>query len=167
MADTKITGLSQDTNPLASDVIVTVDDPGGTAVNKKATLQNIIEIKPVVNRLGGTPPGNRIDFIFRPLLFSLIGPGGGTAYGRISCGDLIRTIYCSDITETFTYSISKDEVNWVESTDPYQAYLTYTCDDTGGQQVYVKVTDGQGNFSATNNIVIIVADDDELCGGGA
>lgn len=42
MADTKITDLTEDTTPLATDLLVTVDDPGGSPVNKKATIANVI-----------------------------------------------------------------------------------------------------------------------------
>jgi hypothetical protein len=41
-ADTKVTGLTADTAPTSDDLVMTVDDPGGTPVNKKATLANTI-----------------------------------------------------------------------------------------------------------------------------
>ena len=42
MADVKITELPEDTSPDSADVTITVDDPGGTPVTKKATWANII-----------------------------------------------------------------------------------------------------------------------------
>lgn len=42
MAAAKITALTEDTAPASTDLGVTVDDPAGTPVTKKATLANII-----------------------------------------------------------------------------------------------------------------------------
>lgn len=42
MADQKITQLTPDTAPTTDDVIVTVNDPGGTPANKKVTLGNLL-----------------------------------------------------------------------------------------------------------------------------
>jgi len=42
MADTKITNLTEDTLPLETDLVMTVDDPAGTPVNKKVTLANLL-----------------------------------------------------------------------------------------------------------------------------
>lgn len=41
MADTKISGLTEDTDPTSDDLLVMVNDPGGTPVSRKATLSNI------------------------------------------------------------------------------------------------------------------------------
>lgn len=41
MADSKITALSEDTAPSATDLLLTVDDPSGTPANKKATIANV------------------------------------------------------------------------------------------------------------------------------
>jgi hypothetical protein len=41
MADQKISELTADTSPTADDLIVTVNDPGGTPTNKKVTLGNL------------------------------------------------------------------------------------------------------------------------------
>lgn len=42
MADTKVTGLSELTEPDGLDLIYVVDDPGGSPASKKATLQNAL-----------------------------------------------------------------------------------------------------------------------------
>lgn len=42
MADAKITDLTADATPTSDDVIVAVNDPGGTPANKKVTLANAI-----------------------------------------------------------------------------------------------------------------------------
>lgn len=41
MADQKITQLTEDTSPSSDDLIVTVNDPGGTPTNKKVQLVNL------------------------------------------------------------------------------------------------------------------------------
>jgi hypothetical protein len=38
----KTTALTEDTAPLAADLIATVDDPGGTPISKKAQISNIV-----------------------------------------------------------------------------------------------------------------------------
>lgn len=43
MADTKITGLTADTSPSSSDIVPTVKDPGGTPLNRKVTLVNLVK----------------------------------------------------------------------------------------------------------------------------
>ena len=43
MADQKITDLTEDTAPAATDLLVTVDNPGGSPVNKKVTVANLGE----------------------------------------------------------------------------------------------------------------------------
>jgi hypothetical protein len=43
MANLKITELTADTTPVASDVSVIVDDPAGTPVTKKVTLGNLLK----------------------------------------------------------------------------------------------------------------------------
>ena len=45
MADTKITALTEDTAPLTTDLVMTVDDPGGSPVNKKVTIANLLRTK--------------------------------------------------------------------------------------------------------------------------
>ncbi len=40
---TKVTQLPEDTTPLHADLLLTVDDPDGTPVSKKATIANVIK----------------------------------------------------------------------------------------------------------------------------
>ena len=42
MANTKTTGLTEDTDPQPSDLLYTVDDPGGTPSSKKALISNVV-----------------------------------------------------------------------------------------------------------------------------
>ncbi len=41
MADTKVTGLTEDTAPASDSLVYTVDAPGGTPVSRKTTLANL------------------------------------------------------------------------------------------------------------------------------
>jgi len=41
MADQKITELTEDTTPISTDIVATVDDPGGSPVTKKVTVGNL------------------------------------------------------------------------------------------------------------------------------
>lgn len=42
MADTKITALTADNTPTSDDLVVTVNDPGGTPANRKVTAGNLV-----------------------------------------------------------------------------------------------------------------------------
>ncbi|MBU0598882.1 hypothetical protein KKF61_07930 [Patescibacteria group bacterium] len=44
MADSKISQLTEDTSPSVDDFLVTVDDPGGTPISKKAAIANVIKV---------------------------------------------------------------------------------------------------------------------------
>lgn len=44
MADSKISALAADTSPTADDLVVLVNDPGGTPANKKATIANLLKL---------------------------------------------------------------------------------------------------------------------------
>jgi hypothetical protein len=55
MADSKITGLTADTTPTGTDLIVTVDDVAGTPTNKKVTLDNLAASVPFSSRYTGLP----------------------------------------------------------------------------------------------------------------
>lgn len=64
-ADSKLTDLTEDASPTADDLLYTVDDPGGTPVSKKATIENILGIHTedttdahAASAIGFTPAGN-------------------------------------------------------------------------------------------------------------
>lgn len=42
MADTKITGLTENTTPITTDILPMVDDPAGTAVTQKVSIANLL-----------------------------------------------------------------------------------------------------------------------------
>lgn len=48
MANTKISALTADTAPTADDLVVTVNDPGGTPATRKATVTNFTKAIPAV-----------------------------------------------------------------------------------------------------------------------
>ena len=43
MADAKITALTAETAPVATDLLVMVDDPAGTPVTEKVTMQDVVQ----------------------------------------------------------------------------------------------------------------------------
>ena len=44
MADTKITGLTEDTTPSLTDQVLTVKDPGGTPLSRKVQITNMLKL---------------------------------------------------------------------------------------------------------------------------
>ena len=50
MADTKTTALTENTTPAASDIMMIVDDPGGSAATQKITVTNLATL---INSLSG------------------------------------------------------------------------------------------------------------------
>lgn len=53
MADSKISDLTADATPTSDDLIVTVNDPGGSPANRKVTIANLLK---VVNGLSSVTP---------------------------------------------------------------------------------------------------------------
>jgi hypothetical protein len=43
MADIKVTALSEESTPISTDIVMMVDDPGGTPVSKKVEIGNLIK----------------------------------------------------------------------------------------------------------------------------
>ena len=59
MADTKITALTADTAPTTDDLLVSVDDAGGTPVNKKVTIASLqVLLAKTLNALTFFPADN-------------------------------------------------------------------------------------------------------------
>lgn len=57
-ADTKITGMTADTSPTADDLVVTVNDPGGSPANRKSTLGNVLKLRTVATNTPLSGGGN-------------------------------------------------------------------------------------------------------------
>lgn len=65
MADQKITALTADASPTGDDLIVTVQDPGGTPVNRKVTLANLATyLAGALTGLGASNISNRTRSVF-------------------------------------------------------------------------------------------------------
>lgn len=66
MADAKITQLSEDTGLVLTDLLATVEDPGGTPVTKKATIANVLALAYPVGSIyistNSTNPGTSLGF---------------------------------------------------------------------------------------------------------
>ncbi|KPJ89943.1 MAG: hypothetical protein AMJ53_15245 [Gammaproteobacteria bacterium SG8_11] len=76
MADTKASGLTENTAPAAEDLIYTIDDPSGTPASRKTTLANLLKfysgltedttptsdaVLAYLNDVGGTPAARKMD----------------------------------------------------------------------------------------------------------
>lgn len=48
MADTKITALTENTAPIATDILPMVDDPSGTALTQKVSVANLFTVREIV-----------------------------------------------------------------------------------------------------------------------
>lgn len=73
MADTKTTGLTENTAPVTTDLMYMVDDPGGSALSQKMTLATM---RAFVKATGGreliaenTPTGNSTSFASIPATY--------------------------------------------------------------------------------------------------
>lgn len=74
MADTKTTGLTENTTPVTTDLMYMVDDPGGSALSQKMTLATMRQF---VKATGGreliaqnTPTGNSTSFTSIPATYT-------------------------------------------------------------------------------------------------
>lgn len=81
MADTKITGLTADADPQPADLLATVDDPSGTPVTKKATIQNVL--KSVDDLTADTAP------LAADLLMTIDDPGGTPVPKKSVISDIV------------------------------------------------------------------------------
>ena len=84
MADTKITALTEDTDPQPADLLATVDDPSGSPITKKATITNVL--KAVDNLTADTAP------LAADLLMTIDDPGGTPAPKKSVISDVVGYI---------------------------------------------------------------------------
>lgn len=60
MADTKLTAMTENTTPIATDILYMIDDPGGAPADRKAQLLNVVAgsllASQLVNEIKGWPP---------------------------------------------------------------------------------------------------------------
>lgn len=78
MANTKISALTADTTPTADDLVVTVNDPGGTPATRKATITNFTKAIPAV--IGDAGAGGTKGLVPAPA-------AGDTAAGKFLKAD--------------------------------------------------------------------------------
>jgi hypothetical protein len=86
MADSKLTELTENTSPALEDLLYSVDDPGGSPVERKITIENILKLhtpNTFVDRGGLSSPDYSIgdlttDGTWRDLDLSSIVPAGAT-----------------------------------------------------------------------------------------
>ena len=83
MADTKTTGLTENTSPLSTDMLYMIDDPGGSPASQKITVANLMTLAPISLVLGGTGfnPADATTYYFGA--FSETAPTTAAATRRI------------------------------------------------------------------------------------
>jgi hypothetical protein len=99
MADQKITDLAADASPTSTDLTVTVDDPGGSPVNKKVTLANLI------TKAHGL--GNGIVSIVAGVMTAITAPSG-TVVGTSDSQTLTNKTLTSPVINTPTGIVKGD-----------------------------------------------------------
>jgi hypothetical protein len=80
MADTKITGLDPNTTPAVGDLLVMVDDPGGSAATQKMTIAALLAlaVSNVTMQVIGAGSGDYTPTTgMKKVLIILVGGGGG------------------------------------------------------------------------------------------
>src|SRR3989344_6562847 len=64
MADTPITGLTENTTPLTTDLLAIIDDPAGTPASQKITMANVLALKTLPSgHLWGLTMSNAADTV--------------------------------------------------------------------------------------------------------
>ena len=83
MADTKTTGLTENTSPLSTDMLYMIDDPGGSPDSQRITVANLMTLAPISLVLGGTGfnPADATTYYFGA--FSETAPTTAAATRRI------------------------------------------------------------------------------------
>lgn len=116
MADTKITALTANTDPLVTDIMPLVDDPGGSAATQKAT---ILTLQGVFS--AGMLPGGRLTLTTGTPVTTADVTGGTTLYYTPYLHDNIR-LY--DGTTWRTVSFTEKSITLVGTTasKPYDVF---------------------------------------------
>lgn len=100
MSDQKITELTEDSSPAATDLIATVEDPSGTPVTKKVTITNLSTLlATTLTGLTNTNMANRARSIWLP----------PSVWGVIS-GSPTRTVDATDNTLAWLFDAASTEI---------------------------------------------------------
>lgn len=89
MADTKISELTADTSPTTDDLVVTVNNPGGTPANRKVTIANLSKTiwadtaGPIALTADTAPSAD-------DLVITVDAPGGSAAMKKVTTADLLK-----------------------------------------------------------------------------
>lgn len=83
MADSKITGLNENTAPATTDVAAIIDDPGGTPAIEKITLANLLKVIDGLTELAESPAASDTMLVLdggtpKKVQHSYVGSGGNT-----------------------------------------------------------------------------------------
>lgn len=116
MADTKITGLTENTAPILTDIMPMVDDPGGSAATQKVTMTNLLGLLSA-----GMPPGGRLTLTTATPVTTADVNGAATVYYTPYIHDNIR-LY--DGTSWRTVSFVEKSITMVGATasKPYDIW---------------------------------------------
>lgn len=172
MADQKITQLSEDTNPQPTDLLVTVDDPGGTPANKKATLSNVIksinaetanttpaasDIIPIIDDPAGTPDVQKITIT--NLLKAVSGLTANTtpaaADELLIMDDVAGTLAAQKVTLTNFFKVINDLTADATPDKAADYVVTYDASGTAAKKVLVSAVSGD-RFSALLNAEVSI-----------
>lgn len=85
---------------------------------------------------------------------------------RVSAYDVIVSVH--NAVGNVTYGLSKNNVDWTESTDPFSCYLEYDCDEFNSNStptIYVRVSDTVETLPGTISTLDLI-DPNSHCGGG-
>lgn len=104
MANTKFTGLTNQTTPLAGDIFPFITDPGGTPTPKKVTFANIEASLTVANQIGGASTGT--GNIVRVTSPTLVTPVLGVATATSINGNTVATGTGTLTLSTFTLTVA-------------------------------------------------------------
>lgn len=115
MADAKVTALTENTAPLTTDVLMIVDDPGGTPASQKITVANLMTRAPMTMDGGGASfnPADGTTYYWGSMPWEVPGTGSNTRRlyamraGTITSVDLY--VYCTaGSSETSTIYLRKN-----------------------------------------------------------
>lgn len=153
MSNVKISELTEDTSPSTDDLVVTVDDPGGTPASKKTTIANLLGVALTAIR-AVTAAANKIPYFTSSSAAAVLDVAEQTLVGRITGGNIaaltatqVRTLINVENGADVTDAANVNAAGAVMEADfNANTILAATTDDTpipvpiGEQQVVGRLT---------------------------
>ncbi len=168
MVDQKITELDELVSPIVTDVIPVVDDPGGTPITKKSTLQKIADLfkdltQTLTNKTLTTPKADVINeetgdagvtvdgVLLKDNDATLDEITAKTANTPVKINDghhVVPIAYTPDAAATATLNVSQSNIHSI--TMPAGNITIAISNETAGQCFLVEITqDGTGSRTVT------------------